>query len=300
MESARTRRLATLGSGIGYREELHEQTIRFASSIDCVEIISERYLGEAGPERARALREFFPVIPHGVGLSIATLAESHSDYLRRLRHLCDAIEAPYYSDHLCFTRVPLVDLGHLSPIPYTELYLVNTIREVDIAQDLLGRRLVLENITRMIDFPGSEMSEGEFFTRLTRETGCGLLLDLTNLYTNGVNAGNDPFAMLMDYPLDDVVQVHLAGGHWENDLLVDSHTSLVPETVWQLLTRLAAIRQPCGVIVEQDRQFPPFEQLAAQVEKARAIVWPGIVWPGIASPGRRAADADATSSVPLP
>jgi uncharacterized protein (UPF0276 family) len=143
---------------------------------------------------------------------------------------------------------------------------------VNVIQGALDRPLVLENLTFVVRFPGSQYTEAEFLHRLTQATGCGLLLDLTNLYINAINYGFDPYAAIATYPLDSVVQVHLAGGTWKEQRLVDSHSRLVPEPVWQLLEYLTSRTQLRAALIEHDQSFPEFRLLLNQISRARLIL----------------------------
>jgi uncharacterized protein len=262
-----------LGCGLGHRAEIADQIRAARADIDFVEVAADQFATR--PSRLDELREIasiFPVVPHGTGLSIGNPGPIPRDVLERARLVSDITGSAYYSDHLCMTRVPGIDLGHLTPLWFCEEVLAAAVARVRAAQDFLGKPLVLENITYAFTIPHGQMAETEFFTRLTAATGCGVLLDATNLYINSVNHHFDPVAYLDDMPLDHVVQVHLAGGEWRGGILADSHSHPVPEEVWELFSILCRRATAKGVIIERDGNLADFAELIAEVSRARAIL----------------------------
>jgi uncharacterized protein (UPF0276 family) len=268
-----TSSLPFLGSGLGYRAEIRQQVLAAAAAIDFVEIITERYTSHPSLWRDLEMAcERFPVIPHGVGLSIGSARAPDPEHLRAIRRVSDRTRAPYYSEHLALTRVPGIDLGHLSPLWFTEESLTVVARNVGQVQDYLEKPLVLENVTYHFDLPGSQMSQAEFFHRLVAATGCGLLLDVTNVHVNATNHRFDPLAFLESLPLAAVVQVHVAGGFFHEGFLIDGHCAPVAEESWRLLEALAARTAVRGVLLEHDDRFPEFPVLLDQVTRARRII----------------------------
>lgn len=170
------------------------------------------------------------------------------------------------------TRVPGRDIGHLAPLWLTEELLQHMIRHVLMVQDYLEKPLILENVTYTLEIPQSTMSQTEFFHRLVKATGCGVLLDVTNVFINATNHQFDAEHFLEQMPLDHVVQIHLAGGYWRNGWLVDGHSELVPQEIFDLYQVLASRCLIKGVIFEHDAHFPPFADLLQQMERARSIL----------------------------
>jgi uncharacterized protein (UPF0276 family) len=171
------------------------------------------------------------------------------------------------------TKAPGINLGHLSPLWFTEETLHRVIDNVSFVQDYLGKPLILENLTSFFDIPGGTISQEDFFHRLVAATGCGVLLDITNVYINSVNHHFDPLAFLARLPLEQVVQVHLAGGLWLNDrILADTHSEPVQKESWDLLKALVARCRVRGVIIEHDANFPEMDLLLQQIRRARQIV----------------------------
>jgi uncharacterized protein (UPF0276 family) len=262
-----------LGSGLGYRRELREAILESRRAIDFLEIVTEQFFG--GGARIRELEEIcgvFPVIPHGVGLSIGSVDLDH-DYLRAIKRVSDVTASPYYSEHLAMTRAPGIDIGHLAPLWFSETVLRHTIDNVRRVQDYLQKPLVLENVTYTFTIPGAGMTQTEFFTRLVDATGCGVLLDVTNVYINSVNHQFDAVAFLKEMPLDSIVQIHLAGGYAKDGMLIDAHSERVDEGSWQLLDALTDLIAVRGSILEHDANFP--EDITAmldQLDRARRAI----------------------------
>lgn len=262
--------VAWLGSGISYREELRGQILASSEQIDLIEVVADHFIGDA--DGLRELGEMFTLVPHGLQLSIASPAIDR-DYLRAIKRVSDASSSPYYSDHLAVTRAPGVDIGHLSPAWFTEETLELVTRNVTVVQDFLEKPLILENISYAFEIPDASMSEPEFLTRLVERTGCGLLLDLTNLYTNATNHEFDPVARLDELPLDAVVQLHIAGGYWHDGVLIDGHCEPVEEGTWDLLVALSERVGTKACILEHDDRFPDdFSVLISQVQRARQLI----------------------------
>jgi uncharacterized protein len=265
--------IPVLGCGLGYRAEIADQIRSARADIDFVEVNTEQFATRLSRlDELREIAGIVPAVPHGTGLSIGNPGPLPRETLERVRPVSDITGAPYYSDHLCMTRVPGIDLGHLTPLWFCEEVLAAAVARVHAAQDFLGKPLVLENITYAFTIPHGQMTETEFFTRLTGATGCGVLLDLTNLYINSVNHHFDPVAVMDDMPLDHVVQVHLAGGEWRGNILADSHSHPVPEEVWELFSVLCQRATVKGAIIERDGNLGNFAALIEEVNRARTIL----------------------------
>jgi uncharacterized protein (UPF0276 family) len=265
--------LPPLGSGLGYRRELRDAILGAREAIDFLEIVTEQFLGEAARERELVgICELYPVIPHGIGLSVGSDTLDPL-YLGEIKRISDITASPYYSEHLAMTRAPGIDIGHLSPLWFTDPILRITSDNVLRVQDLLKKPLILENVTYPFDIPNAGMTQAEFFTRLVDKTGCGVLLDITNLYINSVNHAFDPVAFLRQMPLDSIVQVHLAGGYAADGLLIDSHSEAVEEGSWRLLEALAELTTVKGCILERDANFADdIDDLLDQVARARRML----------------------------
>lgn len=267
--------LPHLGVGLGYRLPLHDDILANAGRIDFLEFISDQYLYAPTEkvDRLTALREHFPLIPHGIGMSIGTAGALSQGYLDKLAVLADRVQAPWFSDHLSFTKVPDTDVGQLTPLWFTRDSLETVCRNIRQLTAVTGsRRFLLENITYYFPMPGSEMTEAEFLTRVLEDTDTGLLLDVNNVYVNSVNLGFDPLEFLDSIPLERTVQIHIAGGTYVEDMLVDTHSTPVVEEVWELL-RYVLDRVPAkAILLEWDQDWPEFGVLLDHLDRAREIL----------------------------
>lgn len=265
--------IPALGVGLGYRSELKEAIITNRERVDFVEIISDNYLTAPGSQAAlEELCALFPVIPHGVDLSIGSLMPLEWSYLQGIKRVSDVTGSPYYSEHLCMTRVPGRDVGHLAPLWFTEEVLQHVIRRVLTIQDYLGKPLILENVTYLLEIPGGSMTQATFFQRLVEATRCGVLLDLTNVFINARNHRFDAQAFLQHMPLSHVVQLHLSGGYWRGGWLVDGHSELVPPEIFALLEFVTTLCPVKSIIFEHDSHFPPMADFLQQMDQARRIL----------------------------
>jgi uncharacterized protein (UPF0276 family) len=265
--------LPRLGVGVGYRGELHDGIASHATDVEWLEIITEHYI-DTPPERlmlAQELRRTFPLIPHGIEMSIGTPGELDESYLAAVTDFVAAIDAPWFSDHLCYTRAGGVALGDLTPLPRTREMASTVAAKAQQAQNAVGAPFLLENITYYVDIP-AELSEAEFISLVMEQCECGLLLDLTNVYTNAVNHGFDAIDFLDSLPLERVVQIHVAGGVWNGQVLIDSHDHPVPEQVWSLLGHVVERAPVKGVLLERDSRFPAdFSDITGELARAREI-----------------------------
>jgi hypothetical protein len=258
--------------GVGFRPAHLEALRRDSSCVDWLEVLSDNYLGVGGARRARLeeLRRDHPLLLHGVALSIAGTNPLSSDYLSSLRSLADELQPIHVSDHLCWTALGGQQSHDLLPVAYTEEVLAHVARRVDRVQEALGRRILLENPSAYVRFADSALGEAEFLTELCALTGCGILLDVNNLFVNYKNLDLDPSAYLKCLPSAAVGYLHLAGHAILADVRIDTHDAAIPEPVWQLFEQAAARFPGAGAIVEWDDQLPPFEVLSAEVARARA------------------------------
>lgn len=263
-----------LGSGLGFRREIKEELFKANDRIDFVEVITEQYM-----EDDRLLADLsevcdsFQVIPHGISLSIGSVVPVDMKYLEGVRRICQITKTPYYSEHLCMTQAPGIDIGHLSPLWFNREALQVVIDKTNLVQDFLGMPLILENVTYLFDVPESRMSQAEFFNRLVEATGCGVLLDVTNVFINSVNHEMDADEFLRDMPLENVVQLHLAGGYWSDDIMIDGHSEPVQDGTWKLMEKLVELKSIKGAILEHDANFPEdASDLLKTVEQIRKVM----------------------------
>jgi uncharacterized protein (UPF0276 family) len=267
-------RLPRLGVGIGFRRPLAQHIIAHGSEVDFLEIISEHYfdLTRFARRELGELRARFRLVPHGLGLSPGAALPPPKEYLRSVERLARLVDAPWWSDHLAITRAGSIDIGHLAPVFLTEDALMTTCENINRATEAVGRPFIIENIAYTFRPPGAEMSEAAFLSRVLEQTDSGLLLDLMNLYANAVNHGYDPYRFLDEIPLERVVQVHIIGGHFAGGILIDSHSRATPDAVWRLLEYVAARTEIKAVLLEWDEDFPCFEVILEELDRARAAL----------------------------
>lgn len=219
----------------------------------------------------QTLREQYPVVMHGVSMSVGSAEGLDRDYLVRLKALADLVKPAWVSDHLCWTGINGQNTHDLLPLPFTEEALEVTCDNIRLAQDILERPLVIENPSSYLTFVRSEMTEWEFLSAMCDETGCALLLDVNNIYVSGMNHGFDPQDFLEGIPVDRVWQMHLAGHTHNGDLLIDTHDEPVPDPVWRLYAAACRRFGPTATMIERDDNIPPLTDLLSELEVARVI-----------------------------
>jgi len=262
------------GFGLGLRSEHYaalSQPLPAGRRPDWLEIISENYMVPGGPplQHLDRLRRDYPMVMHGVSLSIGSSDPLNRAYLRELKALADRVQPAWVSDHLCWTGVDHQQLHDLLPMPYTEAALQHLLPRVAEVQDVLQRPLLLENVSSYVCFAGDEMSEAEFVAELLRRSGCGLLLDVNNAYVSSRNHGFDARAYIDLMPAAQVRQIHLAGHEMRDGLLVDTHDQPVSEAVWQLYAYTVQRLGARPTMIERDDQIPALEVLLDELDQAR-------------------------------
>ena len=263
--------LPRLGLGLGLRNVHFEEILSGRPAVDWFEAISENFMDSGGRPRAviRQVAELYPLVLHGVSLSIGSTDPLNLDYLGRLKQLAAEVRPAWISDHLCWTGVLGLNSHDLLPLPLTEESLAHVAARVRQAQDFLERPLILENPSSYVRFAHSTMEEPEFLRRLTDETGCGLLLDVNNVYVSCFNAGTDPVAYIETFPCDRVVQMHLAGHQHCGTHIIDTHDRPVRPEVWELYRLAWARTGGAATLLEWDGDIPAFADCHAELLKAK-------------------------------
>ena len=238
------------------------------------EAISENYMNSEGRplQMLMKIRERYPVGLHGVSLSIGSDIGVNPYYLEKLKSLIDRVDPLIVSDHFCWTRAASGNSHDLLPMPFTAQSFERVVNNIDIVQNFLDRQILLENISYYLRFKESTIEESKFIVDVCRRSGCKLLLDLNNIYVNGINHGFDPVSFLAQIPSDIVGQMHIAGPSQEEGYLFDTHSTSTPPAVWQLLGHATRAGINAPLIVEWDQDIPNFSELENEVAQARKII----------------------------
>jgi hypothetical protein len=265
-----------LGIGIGLRTSHYGHILSEWPEIDWFEALTENYL-DTGGRPAHVLDEVaarYPVVLHGVSMSIGAVDPLDLTYLAKVRALADRVGAAWVSDHLCWTGVNGRNTHDLLPMPYNEESLEHTVTRIRQASEILGRRLVLENPSSYVEFGSTTMPEWEFIARMAEESDCGLLLDVNNVYVSSFNHGFDPVEYLDALPADRVVQFHLAGHSNNGTHIIDTHDDHVIDEVWELYRHAIGLTGPVSTLLEWDANIPTFDVVHAEALKALAFRGP--------------------------
>ena len=266
-------KLPALGFGLGLRTEHYNAILESKPNVDWFEVLSENYMIPGGKPLyyLDRIRENYPVVMHGVSLSIGSTTPFDADYLRDLKKLADRIQPAWISDHLCWTGVHGQNIHDLLPLPYTEETAQHVAERVGIVQDYLGRRILLENVSSYASYVDSTMTEWEFITEIAEKADCLLLLDVNNIYVSSYNHQFDAKAFIDGVPKNRVQQIHLAGHQNNGDYIIDTHDAPVIDPVWDLyeyaISRFGAI----STMIERDDHIPELGVLVEELQIARDI-----------------------------
>jgi uncharacterized protein (UPF0276 family) len=266
-------------AGVGLKPEHYRDILESAPDIGWFEVHAENYMGDGGPPHhyLSAIRERYPVSLHGVGLSIGGGSALDREHLSRLKALIERYQPSLFSEHLAWSSHDSVYLNDLLPLPYTEETLQRVCEHINEVQDTLGRRMLLENPSTYVSFAGPVMSEVEFLREVARRTGCGLLLDVNNVFVQSVNHGFDATAFIDAFPVEHVGEVHLGGHAADSDddgsaLLIDDHGREVADAVWALYTHTLSRTGPRPTLIEWDNDVPEWGVLFAEAKRADHVI----------------------------
>ena len=267
-----------LGVGVGLRPPHYAQfRKKIPKSISWVEVISENFMAWENHGLSDAhqilleLRKDIPVALHGVSLSIGSADNLNMSYLKRLKELINIVQPEVISDHLCWTGVEGENLHDLLPIPYTHEALELISNKINNVQNYLGRKILIENASSYLEFQSSEMTEWDFLSELSKKSGCGILMDINNVYVSSVNHGFDPKTYLKNIPIEKIGQIHLAGHSKIDSYLIDTHDQPVCEDVWQLYRWFTQDLGHISTMIERDGNIPEWEVLEQEVLKIGEI-----------------------------
>lgn len=265
------------GFGLGLRPQHFPDILgddrQATAGVDWFEIISENFIGVGGPplRNMMAVRERFPMVMHGVSLSIGSTDPLDMDYLKGLKALADLVEPELISDHLCWTGVHGLNMHDLLPLPLTEESARHVAGRVRQVQDVLGRRFMLENTSTYVTFTEDEMTEWEFLSDICARADCDILLDVNNIYVSAFNHGFSADEYLAGVPAERIRQIHLAGHEHNGDYIVDTHDEPVPDYVLDLYGKAVQRLGMVPTMIERDANIPPFAELVRELQGVRRI-----------------------------
>ncbi len=271
--------LLPASAGVGFKPEHFAEIDAARQPVGFFEVHAENYMGAGGPPHARLarIRADYALSIHGVGLSIGAMQPLDSEHIARLKTLCDRYEPDSFSEHLAWSSHGEVFLNDLLPLPYTDETLRQVVEHIDMVQERLGRQMLLENPATYLVFEESTLAETEFLSEIARRTGCGLLLDVNNVFVASTNHNLDPCAYLAGFPLAHVREIHLSGHSETLDdagapLLVDSHDTPVKDPVWALYETVLSRTGPVATLIEWDNDVPEWPILLAEAQAAEAVL----------------------------
>jgi uncharacterized protein (UPF0276 family) len=261
------------GFGLGLRTTHYADFIQAPQRVDWLEIVSDNYLVPGGKPLhfLDTLRSQYPMVMHGVAMSIGSVAGPDAAYLQGIKALMQRVQPLWVSDHLCFTGTGGQHLHDLLPLPYTTEALRTVVQHIQQVQDVLGRRLVVENVSSYLQYKASTMEEAQFLSAMAQEADCLLLLDVNNVYVSSVNHGFDAQAFIDALPAHRIQQLHLAGHHDHGTHLIDTHDHPVADPVWQLYEHTLRHLGPVATMIERDDHIPPLPELIAELDVARSM-----------------------------
>lgn len=262
-----------LGFGLGLRTDHFEEVLQSNPKVDWFEVISENFMVAGGKPRyyLEQVRERYPIVMHGVSMSLGSTDPLDMDYLRRLKSLADEVQPAWISDHLCWSQLGGLNSHDLLPMPYTEEALKHIVANIKQAQDFLGRQMLIENVSSYISYRESAMTEWEFYSAVVEEADCLMLLDINNIYVSARNHHFDAEQYLAAINPQRVRQMHLAGHSDYGDYIIDTHDHPVVDSVWQLYAKAIQRFGPVSTMIERDDDIPVLAELIEELNQARQI-----------------------------
>lgn len=266
-----------LGFGLGLRSDHYQEVLEQKPvDIDWFEIISENYMIDGGKPLyfLDKIRQDYPIVMHGVSMSVGSTDPLNYDYLKQLKALIERVEPMWFSDHLCWTGVDHKNMHDLLPMPYTEASVNHFADRIARVQDYMGRQMLIENLSSYITYTSDAMTEWEFLTAVVEKADCYILLDVNNIYVSSYNHHFDPMQYLKGVPAERVWQHHLAGHQNTGNLIIDTHDEPIIDPVWELYEKTAQLLGPVSTMIERDANIPPLAEVIAELNQARAIAQP--------------------------
>ena len=271
--------LPSLGLGLGLRSQHFDYILENSPEVDWFEVISENFMDSYGRPRhiLKQIAEKYPVVMHGVSMSIGSTDPLNFDYLKSLKTLADEVKPAWVSDHLCWTGVLTTNSHDLLPLPLNQESLKHVCDRIKRVQDYLERPLIIENPSTYASFKHSDIPEWEFLRLMTEETGCGLLLDVNNVYVSSFNNDFDPVEYIQGIPHDRIVQMHLAGHQNMGNYIVDTHDREVTNQVWKLFQMTYQLASEAAILLEWDGNIPAFDVYHAELMKSKKYMDPNFI-----------------------
>jgi uncharacterized protein (UPF0276 family) len=268
-----THKFPYLGFGLGLRTDHYTEILDTKPRVDWFEIITENYLVPGGKPLyyLDKIRANYPVVMHGVSLSIGSTDPLDKKYLKDVKALADRIDPVWISDHLCWTGVHNYNLHDLLPLPYTQETVKHVSSRILEAQDFLGRQMLIENVSSYVSYANAEMTEWEFLREVAEAADCLILLDINNIFVSSFNHDFNPVTYLQNIPASRVGQHHLAGHTHRGDCIIDTHDEPVIQSVWNLYKEAVQLYGPVSTMIERDDNIPPLTELIAELDIARSI-----------------------------
>lgn len=265
--------LPNLGFGLGLRTEHYQEILDTQPKVDWFEVISENYMIPGGKPLyyLDKIRSDYPMVMHGVSLSIGSVSPLDKQYLTALKQLSARIEPAWISDHLCWTGVHGINLHDLLPLSYTTETIHHVVDRISQVQDFLGRPILIENVSSYVSFKHAEMTEWEFINQIAQQSGCLLLLDINNIYVSSINHSFDAFEFIDAIDASRVQQIHLAGHENHGDYIIDTHDAPVVKAVWDLYAYAIRRFGPVSTMIERDDHIPPIAELIQELNHARQL-----------------------------
>lgn len=262
-----------LGYGIGLRATHYQALLNDRPDVDWLEVMTEDYLVPGGRPLAylERIRQHYPMVMHGVSLSVGSTDPLNHDYLKHVKQLADRLQPAWLSDHLCWTGINGINLHDLLPLPYTEEALQHVVNRVQQIQDILGRRILLENVSSYITYHDSSLTEWEFLAELANRADCLILLDINNIYVSAFNHQFDPQQYLAGMPADRVQQFHIAGHEHCGSHIIDTHDHTIIPAVWELYVDAVKCFGPTATLLERDDLIPELAELLQELQQAKQL-----------------------------
>lgn len=266
-------KLPFLGFGLGLRPNYYEEILNNTPDVDWFEILSENYMIPGGRPLyyLDKIREHYPLVMHGVSLSLGSADPLEKEYLQELAKLVQRIEPKWVSDHLCWTGVQGLNAHDLLPIPYTKEAIQHLVSRIQQVQEFLARPILIENVSSYLTYNQSEMNEWDFIGEIVRQAGCYILLDVNNVYVSSVNHQFNPLDYIHAMPASRVGQIHLAGHSNHGNYIIDTHDAPIIQEVWDLYAATLAHLGPISTMIERDDNMPPFIELLTELKQAKTI-----------------------------